>query len=612
MPDILDTIRVALGPLVGFDTTLLHVVALSLTVSLSASVAAMVCGLPLGTALAVFRFRGRRLLILLANAPLGLPPIVVRLGLYLLLSRSGPLGTLRILFTPTAMIVAQFMLALPIVVALSHRAMVGIWRDYGDDLLVSGASRFRAIPHLLSIGRREALTASLAGFGRSVSEVGAILIVGGNIAGYTRTMTTTIVLETGEGNLAFALALGLVLIVISIAVNACAFGIEAGARRIIPRESCMASFRSYQLAILGTLALLVAYPMRVSAAEPQTILLASTTSVENSGLLARILPQFTKETGIEVRVIAQGTGQALATAAHGDVDLVLVHDPEAEANFMASGDGLSRQEIAWNDFIIVGPGAADPAHVAGARDAVAALTTIAAAKVPFISRGDKSGDALEKRLWKAAGLDPAAVGDGWYRDIGGGMGAALNAAAAMGAYTVSDRGTWLSFGNRGGMKIVLEGDPRLLNRYDVILLNPQTHPQTRAGAGASFRVLVGRAGRTGGDRRLHDRRTASVPSGGRPEAVSASWMGSVQRMGDHVALAIITARSGWHAAEIGGPIQSRALHCRPRSEPEAGDRHLVGTSASLRLVHSPIDEKVCGPFCNRSSDTQAGTAYRLA
>jgi tungstate transport system permease protein len=237
VPDILSTIRAALGLLVGFDTTLLHIVALSLAVSLSASGAATLCGLPLGTALAVFRFRGRHLLILLANALLGLPPVVVGLALYLLLSRSGPLGTLGILFTPTAMVIAQFMLALPIVVALSHRAMVGIWRDYGDDLLVSGASRLRAIPHLLSIGRLEALTASLAGFGRSVSEVGAILIVGGNIAGYTRTMTTAIMLETSEGHLGFALALGLVLVVISIAVNACAFGIEARARRSIPREA---------------------------------------------------------------------------------------------------------------------------------------------------------------------------------------------------------------------------------------------------------------------------------------------------------------------------------------------------------------------------------------
>jgi tungstate transport system substrate-binding protein len=241
----------------------------------------------------------------------------------------------------------------------------------------------------------------------------------------------------------------------------------------------MKSLRRAHAGILGTLSLLVAYPIFAGAAEPETIVLASTTSVENSGLLARILPQFTKETGIEVHVVAQGTGQALATAAHGDADLVLVHDPEAEAKFMAAGDGLTRQEIAWNDFIIVGPNS-DPAHIVGTGDAVAALKMIAAAKVPFVSRGDKSGtDALEKRLWKAAGLDPITAGSGWYRDIGGGMGAALNTAAAMDAYTLSDRGTWLSFGHKAGMAIVLEGDPRLLNRYDVILLNPQTHPQAK-------------------------------------------------------------------------------------------------------------------------------------
>jgi tungstate transport system permease protein len=166
-------------------------------------------------------------MILLANALLGLPPVVVGLVLYIVLSRSGPLGFLGILFTPAAMVIAQFLLALPIVAALSHRAMESVWRDFGDDLLVSGASRSQAIPHLLSIGRRGAMTASLAGFGRSISEVGAILIVGGNIAGYTRTMTTTIVLETSKGNLAFALALGLVLIAISVLVSACAFAIAA-------------------------------------------------------------------------------------------------------------------------------------------------------------------------------------------------------------------------------------------------------------------------------------------------------------------------------------------------------------------------------------------------
>jgi len=238
----------------------------------------------------------------------------------------------------------------------------------------------------------------------------------------------------------------------------------------------MRSFRIVQAALLCILGLFAAAG---SVAAQQVIVLASTTSVENSGLLAHILPQFTSETGITVHVVAQGTGQALATAAHGDADLVLVHDPAAEAAFMAAGHGLTRTEIAWNDFIVVGP-AADPAHVAGIHDVVSAWQIIAAAKAPFVSRGDNSGtDALEKRLWKMAGLDPATSDGAWYRDIGGGMGAALNAAAAMEAYTLSDRGTWLSFGHKEAMKIEVEGDTRLLNRYDVILLNPQTHPQAQ-------------------------------------------------------------------------------------------------------------------------------------
>ena len=208
-------------------------------------------------------------------------------------------------------------------------------------------------------------------------------------------------------------------------------------------------------------------------------MLASTTSLQDSGLLAHILQLFTRETEIEVHVVAQGTGQALATASHGDADLVLVHDPDAEATFMAAGHGLTRTEIAWNDFIVVGPND-DPARIAGTQDAVAAFTAIAIARAPFVSRGDKSGtDALEKRLWRAAGLDPVTIGSGWYRDIGGGMGAALNAAAAMEAYTLSDRGTWLSFGNKAGMKIVLAGDCRLLNRYDVIQLDPRRHPEAK-------------------------------------------------------------------------------------------------------------------------------------
>ena len=212
----------------------------------------------------------------------------------------------------------------------------------------------------------------------------------------------------------------------------------------------------------------------------EAIVLASTTSVENSGLLEHIVPEFTRETGISVRVLAQGTGQALATAAHGDADLVLVHDPEAEEEFIAQGHSIDRRQIAWNDFIMVGS-RADPAHIADGHDAVAALTAIAAARAPFVSRGDKSGtDSLEKRLWRAAGIDPARAGGGsWYRDIGGGMGAVLNTASAMGAYTLVDRGTWLSFGNKGDLAVLVEGDPRLLNRYNVILLDPRNHPEAK-------------------------------------------------------------------------------------------------------------------------------------
>lgn len=236
MSDVLDLAGLTLGILFGFDAELLRIVVLSIGVSFTATAAAAIVGLPLGAAIVVFSFRGRAALVLLANALLGLPPVVVGLMLYLLLSRSGPLGFLGILFTPAAMILAQFVLALPIVAALSHRAMVGIWRDYGDSLQVDGATRLRAIPHLLAIGRQEALTAVLAGFGRTISEVGAILIVGGNIAGYTRTMTTAIALETSEGHLAFALALGLVLIALSIAVSACAFGLEARLRQTRSQE----------------------------------------------------------------------------------------------------------------------------------------------------------------------------------------------------------------------------------------------------------------------------------------------------------------------------------------------------------------------------------------
>jgi len=227
--------------------------------------------------------------------------------------------------------------------------------------------------------------------------------------------------------------------------------------------------------LLFAIALTVAGSSTGSAAE-KAIVLASTTSVEASGLLAHILPQFTAKTGITVNVVAQGTGKAIDTARRGDADLLLVHDPEAEQHFMDEGHGSTRRQIAWNDFVIVGP-SADPAHVRGGNDSVAALKAIATAQAPFVSRGDRSGtNAEELRLWKAGGFTPETLKpEKWYRDIGGGMGQALNAASAMNAYTLSDRGTWLSFNNKGSLVITIEGDSRLINRYDVIELNPQKH-----------------------------------------------------------------------------------------------------------------------------------------
>ena len=192
---------------------------------------ATLVGTPLGAALAIYRFPVRQILVVTFNALLGLPPVVVGLALYLLLSRSGPLGALSILFTPSAMVLAQTVLALPIVTALVHSASADLWAEYGGALQVDGATRLRAIPHLLAMARRRLVTAVLAGFGRTISEVGAILIVGGNIAGYTRTMTTTIVLETSKGNLSMALGLGFVLIGISVAVSATIFALGAGEER---------------------------------------------------------------------------------------------------------------------------------------------------------------------------------------------------------------------------------------------------------------------------------------------------------------------------------------------------------------------------------------------
>ena len=202
-----------------------EVIAVSLRVSLTATATAALLGLPLGALLAVWRFPGRRALVVLVNALLGLPPAVIGLALYLLLSRSGPLGSLGLLFTPAAMILAQTVLALPIVTALSHRAAEGLWREYGETLMDLGATKWRSIAALLAMGRLGMLTAVLAGLGRTMSEVGAIIVVGGNIAGYTRTMTTAIVLETSKGDLPLALGLGLVLIGLTILISAAAFAL---------------------------------------------------------------------------------------------------------------------------------------------------------------------------------------------------------------------------------------------------------------------------------------------------------------------------------------------------------------------------------------------------
>ena len=228
--------------------------------------------------------------------------------------------------------------------------------------------------------------------------------------------------------------------------------------------------------------------LTASAGAPeQTITLASTTSVEASGLLSNVLPRFTAKTGIAVKVVAQGTGKALDTARRGDADVVLVHDPEAEQKFIDEGYGVTRRQIAWNDFVIVGP-SSDPAHILGGSDSVTALKAVASSQAPFVSRGDRSGtNAAELRLWQAAGRTPDELSaEKWYRDIGGGMGQALNGASAMNAYTLSDRGTWLSFNNKGSLVVMIEGDARLVNRYDVIELNPLKHGPARLDAAKIF------------------------------------------------------------------------------------------------------------------------------
>jgi tungstate transport system substrate-binding protein len=241
----------------------------------------------------------------------------------------------------------------------------------------------------------------------------------------------------------------------------------------------MTPTRRYLLSAASALALLAALP----ASAQQFITVASTTSTENSGLFGHILPIFQAETGIEVRVVSQGTGQALETGRRGDADVVFVHARAQEEQFVAEGYGVQRFDVMYNDFVLVGP-SDDPAGLRGAETAADAMARIAAAGASFASRGDDSGTHVAERgLWAAAGIEPAG---GWYLSTGSGMGATLNTAAQVPAYALTDRGTWLSFANRGPLEIVFQGDPVLFNPYGIILVNPERHPHVKVEQGQAF------------------------------------------------------------------------------------------------------------------------------
>jgi tungstate transport system substrate-binding protein len=221
-------------------------------------------------------------------------------------------------------------------------------------------------------------------------------------------------------------------------------------------------------------------------AQERSIVVASTTSTQDSGLFGHLLPLFKAKTGIDVRVVAQGTGQALDTGRRGDADVVFVHAKPAEEKFLAEGFGVKRYPVMYNDFVLIGP-KSDPAGVKGTKDIVAAFKALKNKGEPFISRGDRSGThQAELNLWKLAGIDIAAEKGPWYRDIGQGMGAALNMASASNAYVLSDRGTWLSFKNKGDLVIVVEGDKRLFNQYGVMLVNPMKHATVKKELGQQF------------------------------------------------------------------------------------------------------------------------------
>ncbi|MCZ6483999.1 MAG: substrate-binding domain-containing protein [Alphaproteobacteria bacterium] len=221
-------------------------------------------------------------------------------------------------------------------------------------------------------------------------------------------------------------------------------------------------------------------------AQERSVRMLSTTSTENSGLLSYLLPIFESKTGIRVHVVAVGTGQALRAARNGDADVLMVHDKASELKFIAGGHGIDRREVMYNDFIIVGP-REDPAKIGGNKDAIRALQMIKKSGAAFVSRGDDSGThKAERRLWRAAGIEPEGRSNPWYREAGSGMGATLNIAAGMNAYTLTDRGTWLSFRNRRGLSVLVEGDPLLFNQYGIMLVNPARHPHVKVAEGRAL------------------------------------------------------------------------------------------------------------------------------
>jgi len=234
------------------------------------------------------------------------------------------------------------------------------------------------------------------------------------------------------------------------------------------------------------LAGLVATALLASCARERSVVVASTTSTQDSGLFDYLLPLFKQRTGVTVKVIAQGTGQALDTGRRGDADVVFVHAAAQEEAFVAEGFGVRRYPVMYNDFVLVGPNA-DPAHIKGVKDPSLALQAILTVQAPFISRGDNSGThTAELNLWKQAGIDISHERGSWYRSIGQGMGAALNTAAASGAYVLADRGTWIAFKNKGDLTVLVEGDPQLFNQYGLILVNPQKHPDVNQADGQAF------------------------------------------------------------------------------------------------------------------------------